>query len=81
MHSDVQLDATGLSCPLPLLKARQALASIGVGEVLYLKATDPGSAKDIATFCRLSGHPLLHAGQTGDGIFEFWLQKAAQPRK
>lgn len=76
MHHDVELDARGLRCPLPLLKARQALQQMASGQVLYLLTSDPGSEKDMANFARLSGHGLLATEQSEPGAFRFWLKKA-----
>ena len=54
-----QLDARGLRCPLPLLRAKQALAALAVGEVLEVLATDAGAGRDIPAWCQLAGHELL----------------------
>ena len=72
---DCQLDARGLSCPLPLLKAKQALNSILSGQTLYVVATDAGSKRDFQRFAELSGHQLL-ASRELDGEFHYWLRKA-----
>lgn len=69
------LDARGLACPMPLLKAKQALASLEAGQLLKVAATDRGSVRDFHTFCELSGH-ILHSFQERDGVFEYILQKA-----
>ncbi len=53
------LDATGLSCPLPVLKARKALQSMSPGQTLEVLATDPGAVEDFAVFCEAAGHDLL----------------------
>lgn len=71
---DAVLDASGLACPLPLLKAKQALHALTAGQILYVVATDPGSARDIPAFCRLAGHNLLATVETGQQ-WRFWLQK------
>jgi len=72
---DCQLDARGLSCPLPLLKAKQALNSILSGQTLYVVATDAGSQRDFKRFAELSGHQLLASCEL-DGEFHYWLRKA-----
>lgn len=69
------LDVCGLSCPLPLLKAKQALNGMQEGEVLALVCTDPGSVRDFEVFSRQSGHPLLESREA-DGKFHYQLQKA-----
>jgi tRNA 2-thiouridine synthesizing protein A len=58
-EADVQLDATGLSCPMPLLKAKQALNKMSPGARLLVKATDPGSVRDFKSFVGLSSNKLL----------------------
>ena len=64
------LDASGLTCPLPLLKAKQALNKLGSGEVLSVTCTDPGSVRDFKVFCDQSGHELL-LSEAGDGNADF----------
>ncbi len=57
------LDATGLVCPLPVLKARKLLKSMNPGEVLEVTATDPAAARDFAAFCDASGHQLIEQSE------------------
>ena len=59
MHSDVELDAIGLLCPLPVLKARKRLKSMATGQVLCVLASDPAAVIDIPHFCAEAGHDLL----------------------
>lgn len=73
-HVAHSLDARGLACPMPLLKAKQALAALEEGQYLQVFATDRGSVRDFHTFCQLSGHNL-HSFQEQDGVFEYILQK------
>jgi len=68
------LDARGLNCPLPILRTRKAIASLSSGEVLEVIATDPGSVKDIASFCAQTGHELLEH-QEAEGSFLFRIRK------
>lgn len=75
LQADQSVDARGLSCPLPLLRAKLALNGMPAGQVLYLSATDAGSQRDIARFAELAGHTLLHANEQ-DGEFHYWLRKA-----
>ncbi len=70
-----QVDARGLRCPLPLLKAKQALARVSEGQCVRVLATDKGSVKDIPAFARLSGHRLL-AFHEYEGEYEYLLQKS-----
>ena len=73
-HVDQKLDASGLNCPLPLLKAKQALNALESGQVLELICTDPGSVRDFQVFSEQSGHQLLHAVEA-QGIYSYWLRK------
>jgi tRNA 2-thiouridine synthesizing protein A len=71
-----RLDAQGLLCPLPVLKARKALKAMAAGEVLQVLATDPGAVKDFAAFCRTAGHELVEASENA-GVFRFAIRKTA----
>lgn len=62
------LDVTGLKCPLPILRAKKALAQLQTGDVLTVLATDVGAPDDFAAFCRQTGHQLLQSS-TQDGVF------------
>lgn len=68
------IDATGLACPMPLLKAKQGLSQLEPGEVLLLQATDPGSERDVIRFMELSEHTLVSHCRRGD-VFEYILQR------
>ncbi|MCZ6523330.1 MAG: sulfurtransferase TusA family protein [Alphaproteobacteria bacterium] len=70
------LDAKGLLCPLPVLKARRALKQVPAGEVLEVLATDPGAVADFKSFCEVTGHELV-ASTEADGIFSFKIRKRA----
>lgn len=63
---DVEVDATDLTCPMPLLKAKRALNAMASGERLRVIATDPGSERDFAVFSQQSGHALLATSRDGD---------------
>lgn len=71
---DTLLDATGLACPLPLLKAKQALNRMCSGEVLKVMATDAGSVRDFDVFARQSGNTLLLSLELGNN-YEYWIRK------
>lgn len=71
---DVQLNATGMSCPLPLLKAKLELNRMQSGAVLRVEATDAGSQRDFRAFARLAGHTLLREEVEG-GVYRYWLRK------
>lgn len=72
---DAEIDTSGLSCPLPILKAKKALAGLQGGQVLRIIATDPESVRDFENFSRQMGHALLEAREE-KGRFHFLLQKA-----
>ncbi|BCX66665.1 MULTISPECIES: sulfurtransferase TusA family protein [Pseudomonas] len=72
---DVELDASGLNCPLPLLKAKMELNRMTSGAVLKVIATDAGSQRDFRTFARLAGHTLLREEDEA-GVYRYWLKKA-----
>ncbi|MEX2490048.1 MAG: sulfurtransferase TusA family protein [Pseudomonadales bacterium] len=71
---DKKLDACGLTCPLPLLKAKQALNGMEPGRVLEVVCTDPGSVRDFEVFTQQSSHQLLKSLEE-DGKFYYWLKK------
>ena len=75
MSEPTILDAKGLRCPLPVLKARKAMKDLPMGATLRVLATDPGAAKDFENFCKTTGHRLLSASQAGD-VLTFDIQKA-----
>lgn len=69
----LRVDASGLSCPLPILKASQGIKSIAAGELLEVIATDPGSVKDFAAWAGSTGNALVEQDVT-DGKFRFVLR-------
>lgn len=72
--ADAQVDAKGLRCPMPLLKAKRALNGLSSGQSLAVTATDAGSARDFAVFCEQSGHELLGSDEH-DGVYRYLLRK------
>lgn len=72
---DAELDASGLNCPLPLLKAKLELNRLSSGAVLKVTATDAGSQRDFRSFANLAGHALLHE-DAKNGVYRYWLRKA-----
>ena len=74
MHSDHDLDVTGLTCPMPLLKAKQKLNQIQPGETLHVMATDPGSMRDFASFIKLTSHELLESREE-EGVYHYLIRK------
>lgn len=73
--TDTVLDARGLSCPLPVLRARKALRTLAPGTVLRLLATDPGAVRDVAAMCEATGDRLIASEET-DGTLTFRIEKA-----
>lgn len=65
MHIDRDIDARGLNCPLPLMKAKKTLAEMQSGQVLRLTATDSGSMKDFKTFATQTGHEMIDQSNVG----------------
>lgn len=74
MSFDKELDARGLSCPLPILKTKKSLADMTSGQVLKISATDHGAMKDMQAFARQTGNTLLSAAEE-NGEFTFFMQK------
>ncbi len=70
-----KLDASGLNCPLPILKAKKKLNDLETGQILYIVATDPGSVKDFDAFCKQTGHSLLESTEA-EGKYHYYIQKA-----
>jgi tRNA 2-thiouridine synthesizing protein A len=75
MADAVKLDATGLTCPLPVLRARKAMRDVAPGGLLEVRATDPAAVKDFAAFCEATGHVLVDTRDQA-GIYVFLLRKA-----
>ncbi len=72
---DHELDARGLNCPLPILRAKKTLGGMTSGQVLHIIATDPGSVKDFEAFAKQTGNELLESKEQG-GEFHFMIKKA-----
>lgn len=75
MESTQTLDARGLNCPLPILRTKKALNTLASGQTLKVVSTDPGSVKDMASFCSQTGNELVSA-QQADSEYEFLIRKA-----
>ncbi|RKZ88072.1 MAG: SirA family protein [Candidatus Parabeggiatoa sp. nov. 1] len=71
---DQELDASGLNCPLPILRAKKTLNGMESGQVLRITATDPGSVKDFESFAKQTGNELLDSSEEG-GKYLFRLKK------
>ena len=74
MEFQKDLDARGLNCPLPILKAKKALAEMTSGEVLRVVATDTGSVRDFQAFARQTGNQLLEQSESGNE-FTFYMRR------
>jgi tRNA 2-thiouridine synthesizing protein A len=72
---DQELDASGLNCPLPILRAKKTLGGMESGQVLRIVATDPGSVKDFEAFAKQTGNELMESGEEG-GKFVFMIKKS-----
>ena len=73
--ADREVDARGLNCPLPILKAKKALADMDSGQVLKVRATDPGSLRDFQAFSRQTGNALLAQQTLDDGEMVHLLRR------
>lgn len=71
---DQELDACGLNCPLPILRAKKALAGLESGQILRIIATDPGAVKDFEAFAKQTGNELLDSNED-NGKFSFRVKK------
>jgi tRNA 2-thiouridine synthesizing protein A len=71
----IELDATGLACPMPLLKTKRALNGMQSGQQLRVLATDQGTVRDFRVFAQQSGHLLLESSET-NGVYSYLLQKS-----
>ncbi len=74
--ADKTLDAKGLNCPLPILRAKKTLKEVPSGGTLEVLATDPGSVADFAAFCRTTGNELVESSNDG-GVYRFVIKHVA----
>lgn len=77
---DQHLDAKGLNCPLPVLKAKVALNKMQPGEVLYVEATDPHSTIDFEAYCARTGHEVVNINESPE-VIEIFVKRAENPKK
>ncbi len=70
----IEVDAIGLACPMPLLKAKRALHAMQVGQRLRVLATDQGTVRDFRVFAEQSGHLLLDSAEA-NGVYSYLLEK------
>ena len=74
MKFDKEFDASGMSCPLPIVKTKKSLTDMASGQVLKVISTDSGSVKDMQAFADQTGNTLLSNGEEG-GKFVFYMKK------
>ena len=74
--SDAFLDARGMTCPLPILRAKRMLKSVPDGECLTVMATDPSTVRDFQAFCKQTGNKLVEWREDADGLFHYVIRKA-----
>ncbi|MBI3994701.1 MAG: sulfurtransferase TusA family protein [Nitrospirae bacterium] len=74
VKADQTLDCKGLLCPLPVIRTKQAIDKMTIGQVLEMLSTDPGSVADMAAWSRRTGHELLDQ-RTENGLFQFYIRK------
>lgn len=74
MQVNKELDARGLNCPLPILRAKKALNEITTGQILKVFATDPGAVKDFQAFAKQTGNELLESSESV-GEYSFTIKK------
>jgi len=77
-EADIELDLSGLQCPMPLLKTKLALNGMAPSQVLKVVATDPGSEKDFHLFAEHSAHQILDF-QKDDSAYYYWIRKCENP--
>ncbi|MEF2246958.1 sulfurtransferase TusA family protein [Paenibacillus sp. IITD108] len=75
MKSDKLLDATGLACPMPIVRTKKMMAEMDAGQILEVHATDKGSQGDIAAWSKSTGNELLESAED-NGLFKFWIKKS-----
>ena len=69
-----KFDATGLNCPLPILRSKKVLTTMNSGDVLYVISTDSGSVKDFDAFCKQTGNELLESSEA-EGKYHYYIRK------
>lgn len=74
MNADKVLDAKGLACPLPVVKAKKAIDELTSGQVLEVQTTDKGAKNDLPAWAKASGHTVIDVKEE-NGILTFWIQK------
>jgi tRNA 2-thiouridine synthesizing protein A len=75
VNPDRQIDCTGLFCPMPIVKTREAMADMSVGQVLAMLSDDPASDPDMRSWVQSTGHELLEVGRSG-AVYRFVIRKS-----
>ena len=75
LNVDKKIDCIGLFCPMPIVKIREAVSGLGVGQLCEMLADDPGAEADMKAWARRSGHDLVEVTRDG-GVFRFVVRKA-----
>ncbi|MGE7625188.1 sulfurtransferase TusA family protein [Viridibacillus sp. NPDC096237] len=75
MNSNKVVDATGLACPMPIVRTKKAMDTLNSGEVLEIHVTDKGALADMPAWANSGGHTILEQAEV-DGVFTFFIQKA-----
>ena len=73
--ADKTIDAKGVNCPIPILKAKKGITEVPAGGTLEVFATDPGSVADFEAFCRTTGNQLVEQSESG-GVYRFLIKRA-----
>lgn len=74
--ADKTIDAKGMNCPIPILKAKKGIGEVPVGGTLEVLSTDPGSVADFAAFARTTGHTLMEQSEAA-GVYRFLIKRAS----
>ncbi|MHB8744891.1 MAG: sulfurtransferase TusA family protein [Sulfuricaulis sp.] len=74
---DKELDTSGLTCPMPVMKAKKMLQALATGQVLHLTATDPGTKSDIPALVNKTGDQIIDSKEEGDGKIHFYIKKTS----
>jgi len=69
------LDATGLACPMPIVRTKKAMEELDSGDILEVHATDQGSKSDLTAWAKSGGHELIKDTEE-NGVLKFWIKKA-----
>jgi tRNA 2-thiouridine synthesizing protein A len=75
LNPDKQIDCTGLFCPMPVVKTREAIRSMAVGDVLEMLSDDPGADPDMKSWTQATGHELIDVSRRG-AVYHFFIRKA-----